>query len=89
MAIEIDREELREIVEGAAEKAVRTTLEALGVDPSEKSEMRADFAHLRRWRKAVTKAENAGFVATVTIIVSGLFAAAWIGIKLAITGHSN
>jgi len=44
----------------------------------------ADFNHLRRWRKSVEQAQSYTFKAVITIIVSGLLGAAWMGIKIAL-----
>jgi len=46
------------------------------------TEMRADFLHLRRWRKSVEQAQSYTFKAVITIIVSGLVGAVWLGIKV-------
>jgi hypothetical protein len=43
--------------------------------------MRADFQHLRRWRKASEQAQFFTFKALVTIIVSGFVGVVWLGIK--------
>jgi phage terminase large subunit len=45
------------------------------------TELRADFRHLRRWRKSVEQAQSYTFKAVITIIVSGLVGAVWLGIK--------
>jgi len=46
------------------------------------SEMRADFQHLRRWRKSVEQAQSYTFKAVITIIVTGLVGAVWLGVKV-------
>jgi phage terminase large subunit len=46
------------------------------------AEMRADFQHLRRWRKSVEQAQSYTFKAVITIIVSGLVGAVWLGVKV-------
>ena len=45
------------------------------------TELRADFQHLRRWRKSVEQAQSYTFKAVITVIVAGLVGAAWLGIK--------
>jgi hypothetical protein len=45
-------------------------------------ELRADFQHLRRWRKSVEQAQSYTFKAVITIIVSGLVGAVWLGLKV-------
>src|SRR5216684_4182911 len=44
-------------------------------------ELRADFQHLRRWRKSVEQAQSYTFKAVITIIVAGFVGAVWLGVK--------
>jgi hypothetical protein len=44
--------------------------------------LRADFQHLRRWRKSVEQAQSYTFKAVITIIVTGFVGAVWLGIKV-------
>ena len=44
--------------------------------------MRADFQHLRRWRKSVEQAQSYTFKVVITIIVVGFLGAVWLGIKV-------
>jgi hypothetical protein len=46
------------------------------------TEMRADFQHLRRWRKSVEQAQSYTFKAVITIIVTGLVGAVWLGVRV-------
>jgi PBSX family phage terminase large subunit len=46
------------------------------------AEMRADFQHLRRWRKSVEQAQSYTFKAVITIIVTGFVGAVWLGFKV-------
>ena len=46
------------------------------------AELRADFQHLRRWRKSVEQAQSYTFKAVITIIVSGFVGAVWLGVKV-------
>jgi hypothetical protein len=45
-------------------------------------ELRADLQHLRRWRRSVEQAQSYTFKAVITIIVTGLLGAVWLGIKV-------
>ena len=38
--------------------------------------------HLRRWRKSVEQAQSYTFKAVITVIVTGLVGAVWLGVKL-------
>jgi PBSX family phage terminase large subunit len=46
------------------------------------AELRADFQHLRRWRKSVEQAQSYTFKAVITIIVTGFVGAVWLGFKV-------
>ncbi|WP_315782903.1 hypothetical protein [Bradyrhizobium sp. SZCCHNPS1003] len=46
------------------------------------TELRADFQHLRRWRKSVEQAQSYTFKAVITVIATGLIGAIWLGIKV-------
>jgi hypothetical protein len=46
------------------------------------TELRADFQHLRRWRKSVEQAQGFTFKAAISIIVAGFLGAIWLGIKV-------
>ena len=50
--------------------------------PRSVTEMRADFQHLRRWRKSVEQAQSYTFKAVITVIVTGFVGAVWLGIKV-------
>jgi hypothetical protein len=45
-------------------------------------ELRADFQHLRRWRKSVEQAQSYTFKAVITVIVTGFVGAVWLGAKV-------
>lgn len=89
-------EEIREIVSAVLEeeskrrgaavdevvlKAVATILTSFGIQDDDRIELRADFIHLRKWRKSVDQATGLTFKVIVTAIVGGLVGALWLGIK--------
>jgi hypothetical protein len=49
--------------------------------PKAVTELRADFQHLRRWRKSVEQAQGFTFKAAISIIVAGFLGAVWLGLK--------
>ena len=73
----MDHAEIEAIVKRAAREAVLETLALLGFDLDNKPEMRADMAHLRRWRRT----GSFGLKALVTIACTGIAGAIWLGIK--------
>ena len=62
-------------------KAVATTLTSFGIDEEDRKELRADFEHLRRWRRSVEQAQSYTFKAVITVIVTDFVGAVWLGIK--------
>ena len=63
-------------------KAVATILTSFGIEEEDRKELRADFQHLRRWRRSVEQAQSYTFKAVITIIVSGFVGAVWLGVKV-------
>lgn len=63
-------------------RAVATILTSFGIEEEDRKELRADFLHLRRWRKSVEQAQSYTFKAVITVIVTGLVGAVWLGIKV-------
>lgn len=62
-------------------KAVATILTGFGIEEEDRVELRADFIHLRKWRKSVEQAQSLTFKVVVTAIISGLVGALWLGFK--------
>lgn len=65
-------------------KAVATTLTSFGIEEEDRRELRADFQHLRRWRRSVEQAQSYTFKAVITVIVTGFVGAVWLGVKATI-----
>jgi hypothetical protein len=63
-------------------KAIATILTSFGIEEEDRRELRADFQHLRRWRRSVEQAQSYTFKAVITIIVTGLVGAVWLGVKV-------
>jgi uncharacterized FAD-dependent dehydrogenase len=63
-------------------KAIATSLTSFGIEEEDRRELRVDFQHLRRWRKSVEQAQSYTFKAAITIIVTGLVGAVWLGVKV-------
>ncbi len=71
----------RNDVDAIVHRAIATTLNSFGIEAEERKDLRADFQHLRRWRKSVEQAQSYTFRAVITVIVAGLVGATWLGIK--------
>ena len=63
-------------------KAIATTLTSFGIEEEDRQELRADLQHLRRWRNSVEQAHSYTFKAVITVIVTGLVGAVWLGVKV-------
>jgi hypothetical protein len=63
-------------------RTIATILTSFGIEEEDRAELRADFQHLRRWRKSVEQAQSYTFKAVITIIVTGFVGAVWLGIKV-------
>jgi hypothetical protein len=64
-------------------KTIATVLTSFGINEDDRQELRADFGHLRRWRKSVEQAQSYTFRAIITVILTGFLGAVWLGIKAA------
>jgi hypothetical protein len=71
----------QEDIDAVVLKAVATTLTSFGFEEDDRRELRADFQHLRRWRRSVEQAQSYTFKAVITVIVTGFVGAVWLGIK--------
>ena len=69
-------------IDAAVQKAVASILTSFGIEEEDRKELRADLQHLRRWRKSVEQAQSYTFKAVITVLVTGLVGAAWLGLKV-------
>ncbi|HTO66071.1 MAG TPA: hypothetical protein VMM15_33020 [Bradyrhizobium sp.] len=74
----------RDDIEAIVLRAIATILTSFGMEEEDRRELRADFQHLRRWRKSVEQAQSYTFKAVITIIVGGILGALWLGIKVTV-----
>jgi hypothetical protein len=65
-------------------KTIATILTSFGIEEEDRKEIRADFVHLRKWRKSVEQAQSYTFKAVITVIATGFVGAVWMGIKAAL-----
>jgi hypothetical protein len=68
-------------LDDAATKTIATILLSFGIEEDDRKEIKADFIHLRKWRKSVEQTQTYTFKIIVTAIVSGLVGACWLGFK--------
>jgi len=70
-----------EHIEATVLKAIAAILTSFGIEDEDRRELRADFGHLRRWRKSVEQVQSYTFKAVITVIATGLVGAVWLGVK--------
>jgi hypothetical protein len=51
-------------------RTIQTILTSFGIEEEDRAGLRADFQHLRRWRRSVEHAQSYTFKAMITVIVS-------------------
>ena len=69
------------LVDAVVLKAVAAILTSFGIEDDDRKELRADFDHLRKWRKSVEQAQSITFKVALTAIIGGLVGALWLGFK--------
>lgn len=62
-------------------KTISTILTSFGIEEEDRVELRADFQHLRRWRKASEQVEKAGWRAIATVLITGICGLIWLGLQ--------
>jgi hypothetical protein len=72
----------RDEIDAVVLRTIATILTSFGIEEEDRRELRADFQHLRRWRKSVEQAQSYTFKAVITIIVTGFVGAVWLGVKV-------
>lgn len=77
----ISEEQLRKIVHETVQQTVSETLVRLGVEVTDPIEMQKDFQHLRDWRETTNTVKSKALLAMVGLLVSGLAASVWMGLK--------
>jgi hypothetical protein len=68
-------------LDDAAAKTIAAILLSFGIEEEDRKEVRADFVHLRKWRKSVEQAQSYTFKTIITVIATGILGALWLGIK--------
>lgn len=63
-------------------KTISAILTGFGIEEEDRKELKADFQHLRRWRKSVEQAQSYTFKTIITVIVGGFLGAVWLGVKI-------
>jgi hypothetical protein len=74
--------------EEAVQRTISTILTSFGIEEEDRAELRADFIHLRKWRKSVEQAQSLTIKAMITVIITGAAGAVWLGIKTILQGRS-
>jgi len=62
-------------------RTIATILTSFGIEEDDRKELKADFTHLRKWRKSVEQAQRLTFKVIITTIIGGFLGAVWLGVK--------
>lgn len=62
-------------------RTIATILTSFGIEEEDRVEIRADFVHLRKWRKSTEAAQGLAFKVIITALVTGIAGAIWLGLK--------
>ncbi|MBW5436221.1 hypothetical protein FXB41_16160 [Bradyrhizobium canariense] len=62
-------------------RTVASVLASFGIDDDDRKELRADFQHLRRWRRSVEQAQSYTLKAVITVIATGLMGVVGLSVK--------
>lgn len=62
-------------------RTIATILTSFGIEEEDRVELRADFIHLRKWRKSVEQTQSLAFKTVIGVIVTGALGALWMGVK--------
>lgn len=79
--LDAESERREKMLDDVVIRAVGTILTSFGMEEEDRLELRADFVHLRKWRKSVEQAQSVTFRAIIMVVVSGIIGAIWLGIK--------
>ncbi len=75
--VHLTEAQLREMITAT----VQATLTSIGIDAADPLVMQKDFAWLREWRESAEEVKRKGLVALVTLAVTGIAGAVWVGVK--------
>ena len=75
------REHRDAVLEQIIGRAVTQALATIGIDVGDRQGLKADLAHLRRWRRSVEQAQHYTVKTVITVLVTGIAGAIWLGIK--------
>ncbi len=68
-------------VDAVVLQTISTILTSFGIEEEDRQELRLDFQHLRRWRKATDQVQKAGWKAVATVFITGTCGLIWLGIQ--------
>jgi single-stranded DNA-binding protein len=72
----------RDEIDAVVLRTIVAILSSFGIEEEDRRETRADFEHLRRWRKSVEQIQSYTFKAVITVIVTGFVGVIWLGVKV-------
>ena len=79
--IQDERDHNADHIDETVVRTISAILTSFGIEADERKEIKADFVHLRKWRKSVETVERVGWTSAITVIVTGLLGVLWLGLK--------
>jgi hypothetical protein len=75
------KDDIESTVSTAVQKGLSDLLLTFGIEEDDRKELRADFVHLRKWRKSVEQAQSYTVKTVITVMIGGFLGALWLGVK--------
>ncbi len=76
-----ERAQTQEHLDENVLKTIAAILTSFGINEDEQKDVRLDFQHLRRSRKAYELVQTTTFKAAIGVIVTSILAALWLGLQ--------
>lgn len=79
--LDAERQDKTEQFDDLVLKTIATILTSFGIDEADRQEIKLDFQHVRRSRKAYELVQKTTIRTAIGVLVTGALAAFWLGIQ--------
>lgn len=79
--LQAERQQTQDNLDENVLKTIAAILTSFGINEDEQKDVRLDFQHLRRSRKAYELVQTTTFKAAIGVIVTSILAALWLGVQ--------
>ena len=76
-----ERAESKDHLDETVLKTIASILTSFGIDEDERQEVKLDFQHLRRSRKAYDLIQTTGVKAAIGLIIGSILTTLWLGVQ--------